>query len=72
MITVTNAWTFEAGLQIGGEGDHLKAAFNLGDSYSYSTPESTTETLTQPRPADGLISCGYWTFLPYYIQYAYE
>lgn len=70
-VSVTNTWTFEGGINLGSSGDDdpLEAAFNLGASYSYAITKSTTQTLTQPRPPLTLASCGYWTFLPFYIQY---
>lgn len=68
-ISITNTWTFEGGINLGGSDDDLEAAFNLGASYSYAITKSTTQTLTQPRPPLTLTYCGYWTFLSFYIQY---
>ena len=65
---MTNTWGFDGGIDITGDFDSLKAAFNFGASYSYSVTVSTQLTLKLSRPTDMLRHRGYWTFLPYYIQ----
>ena len=67
-VAVTNEWSFDGGIDIGSDKGPLRKAFNLGASYSYSTTRSTTQKLSQKRPTATFASCGYWTFLPYYIQ----
>ena len=66
-VSVTNTWTFEAGIDLGAGGDDDKAAFNLGASYSFSKTVSTSQTLTQGRPSSTMAYCGYWTFVPFYV-----
>ncbi|KAI9707071.1 MAG: hypothetical protein M1836_000031 [Candelina mexicana] len=68
-VSITNSFTFNGGVDIGGKsGDVLEAAFNLGASYTYSKTTTTSHTFTSKRPNATLPYCGYWTFLPYYVQ----
>lgn len=67
-IAVTNSYSFDAGLTAKISDEDLEAAFNVGASYAYSTTETTSQTLTVTRPGNLTGNCGYWTFLPYYIQ----
>ena len=67
-VAVTNGYSFDAGLSAKIPIKDLEAAFNVGASYTYSITETTSQTLTVTRPDNLTGNCGYWTFLPYYIQ----
>ena len=69
-VAVTNGYSFDAGLSASIPSKVLEAAFNVGASYTYSITETTSQTLTLTRPGNsaGSGNCGYWTFIPYYIQ----
>ena len=67
-VAVTNGYSFDAGLSAKIPIKDLEAAFNVGASYTYSITETTSQTLTVTRPRNLTENCGYWTFLPYYIQ----
>ena len=67
-VAVTNSYSFDAGLSAKFPSKDLEVAFNVGASYMYSTTKTTSQTLTMTRPGNLTGNCGYWTFLPYYIQ----
>ena len=71
-LAITNSYSFSAGLtgSPGGEASSiaLELAFNAGATYTYSNTTTTTQTLTESRPMNANSSCGYWTFLPYYVS----
>ena len=67
-VAVTNGYSFEAGLSAKITSKNLEAAFNVGASYTYSITTTTSQILTVTRPGNLTGNCGYWTFLPYYIQ----
>ena len=67
-VAVRNGYSFDADLSAKILGKDLEAAFNLGASYMYSITKTTSQILTVTRPGNFTGNCGYWTFLPYYIQ----
>ncbi|KAI9778553.1 MAG: hypothetical protein M1835_004903 [Candelina submexicana] len=66
-VAITNSYTFEGGIS-GKPDSQIELAFNFEASYTYSRTSTTAQTLTASRPNRTLDSCGFWTFLPYYIQ----
>ena len=65
---VTNGYSFDVGLPAKNPTVILEVAFNVGASYTYSITKTTSQILTLTRPGNLTGNCGYWTFLPYYIQ----
>ena len=45
-VAVTNGYSFDAGLSASIPNKVLETAFNVGASYTYSTTETTSQTLT--------------------------
>jgi hypothetical protein len=68
--TITNTYT----INVGGSGTEvgagaLTSAFNFGASYSWSKAVGYTTTQTHTRDADQTATtCGYFTFVPYYMS----
>ena len=67
-VAVENSYSFDAGISVKIPSENLEVAFNIGASYTYSTTKTTSQILTLTRPDNSTGKCGYWTFLPYYIQ----
>ncbi|KAI9699963.1 MAG: hypothetical protein M1836_002497 [Candelina mexicana] len=66
-VAITNGYTLEGGIS-GKSESQIELAFNFGASYTYSETSTTAQTLTASRPNRTQDSCGYWTFMPYYIR----
>jgi len=64
---VDNTWSFVGGVDF--DSGLMEDAFNSGASVRYSTSEFSLQTLSASRSDAALGTCGYWTFLPYYIQF---
>ena len=67
-LSITNNYAFTGGMETKAPLGDLEAAFNLGATHTYSKTTSTMQTLTHSRPNASIEDCGYWTFLPYYVQ----
>jgi hypothetical protein len=67
-VSFTNTYTVNGGVTLSKRDDAdplaLKAAFNLGASYSFSESITHTTTTELNQPIDPN-NCGYWTFIPY-------
>ena len=59
-VAVTNSYSFNAGLSIGGKTGAFEGAFNLGASYTYTVTSTAIQTLTSVRPSNTSEFCGYW------------
>ncbi|SLM33696.1 hypothetical protein LPUS_02235 [Lasallia pustulata] len=75
--TITQTYTFNVGASLQQRSEEmsslvqrdaastLKAAFDVGASYSYSTAKTTLSGITLSRPMNNNASdCGYWTMVP--------
>lgn len=69
-FAIMNSYTFAGGITATTGIGALKLAFNLGATYTYSTTITTSQTVTSTRPENSSDSCGYWTFLPYFVMQA--
>ena len=63
-----NGFSFTIGFGSTSLPDAFRLAFNFGATYTYSVTSTTTQSLSQVKPQKQLASCGYWTFLPYYVR----
>ena len=73
-VSFTNEYSFEIGGSLGTlrkraaeDLDILKAAFNFGSTWSWSETVTNATAITHTRPDNQNDTCGYWTFVPYYI-----
>ncbi len=74
-FTVENQYSFNIGGTLGKRDDEeeepnldvIKAAFNAGATWTYSTANTTAEAEAKGKPVGIGDVCGYFTFIPYYI-----
>jgi len=68
-VTITNSYAVNVGLSGGADilSGTIKAAFDIGATYTYS--EALGYTVTTAKGKDLTANqCGYWTFIPYLLE----
>jgi hypothetical protein len=72
-VTITNGYSINLGIT-GGGGEELSkaltASFDIGASYSWSKSVGYTTTEQWQINLDDK-TCGYWTFIPYLVEYVH-